>query len=1118
MSITGVEEDFLQILDEGGQALGSETSVKIQALYKEDEGSRYELLLSSKACVRLPKKNGTLLVTLPANRKALVHRHEQSGGQLLRKKLVSAPSFQTAFPCGEGGLFANENLAHNWNFESSDNLQSMKLEILARDAQRQTSYPLFVKDFGETAVNLQPTLDTSELNEGIYQLEVNAYDLLDSFGEVSRPLIKNANCSLTILRRPPLVGGSFLQNELPVFEPGKALPWLIEQPNSQLYVCFEERSGLASPSLLAPTSCEAQSKCNKLESFKPVNAISSDTVGLFDVFAFARDRAGNDSPVRCQTVAFSSAPPALSLKWERESWNQDGAFMRELDAFIRAKASIGTHEVLAEETLKQTLECKVEFILQGKDTLSGKDVICTQGRCRGKSLSKFIPCDPEIEFTLQEAWQQPAIQQSMLRLVVRAQDGAGHVSEVARSIWINNRSWDVQKLEYRQDGKPADARQLIQDASGQFLTVFGDGNTGGSVRKWDGGAWVDVTPELPGRYQNAWLFITPEQELYASFSRWTSEDVTFRVLARWDGKGFHPIAMPDALAESCSPLTIAKSGFYCRTNDYLYHFDGKNWGEKIPLPNMQFEIPDCYGITLNTGGRVWQVCGDEFYIWSSGPRWQPLPKIEQRRGLSVSSAFSDSVGRVWVFMGFAQAQDIVFGYFNEHDSFQLVSLPKEKSGYLNPCMPTLAHDGRVVCERYVLNTTTLDWQLLPEFAQLDYKTFASLSPGQEGSVSFTPILGPGSPIQMWAAPADGFYISSSAGLEHWPSTMTQAYLNIRSTIYRDKDGSLWLNASAGRNGVSMIHRIKAQPVVTYDQNILGLSHGILPVPWEDAAGNVKMAFYDHGIFAFKEGVWQQESPGLPTGSQHFINFEASDGTLYAATGSEIWMRPRDAKTFTLLTSGIITAPSVFEEAADGSVWFYTNMYLRQVNRIANGKLTTHDLPVDDAADMSGILTYKGRIIFVTKTSFYWADSGVDGRVVFTRFDPEIIGLGNLPQGIARGVQKISRTRYLFTVSQDYLNSNYFIGDSQGGSWERFIPPHSPLFLLTTNEAGDMFGWFGDGSIRKKTSSGDWTTVLTVEQIQTFGSQNSYLNWIKVDHLGRLWIHTGGPWLIARLDE
>jgi hypothetical protein len=256
MSVTGVEEDFLQILDESGQALGAETSVKIQALYKEDEGSRYELLLSSKACVRLPKKKGTLLVTLPANRKALVHRHEQGGdGQLLRKKLVSAPSFQTAFPCGDDGLFANQNLIHKWNFESSDNLQSMKLEILARDAQRQTSFPLFVKDFGKTAVNLPSTLDTSKLSEGIYQLEVNAYDLLEGFGEISRPLIKNASCPLTILRRAPLVSGSLEQKVLPVLEPGKALPWTIEQPNSLLYACLEERSGLGGPSLASPVSC-----------------------------------------------------------------------------------------------------------------------------------------------------------------------------------------------------------------------------------------------------------------------------------------------------------------------------------------------------------------------------------------------------------------------------------------------------------------------------------------------------------------------------------------------------------------------------------------------------------------------------------------------------------------------------------------------------------------------------------------------------------------------------------------------------------------------------------------------------------------------------------------------
>ncbi|HET9241057.1 MAG TPA: hypothetical protein VFO10_27580, partial [Oligoflexus sp.] len=1103
--------------DEGGQELGSETSVKIQALYKEDEGSRYELFLSSKACVRLPKNKGTLLVTLPANRKALVHRHEQGGSsQLLRKKLVSSPSFQTAFPCGEDGFFSNQNLTHKWNFESSDNLQSMKLEVLARDAQRQTSFPLFVKGFGETAVNLPPTLDTSKLNEGIYQLEVNAYDLLDGFGEIARPLIKNTGCPLTILRSPPLVGGSLEQKVLPVLEPGKALPWTIEQPNSQLYACIEERSGLGDPSLAAPAACQAQSKCSKVESFKPVSAISSDRAGLFDVFAFARDRAGNDSPLRCQTVAFSTSAPALTLKWERESWNQEGAFMRDLDAFIKAKVSIGSHDVLTEDTLKKTFECKVEFILQGKDTLSGKDVICTQGRCRGQSLSKFTPCDPDIEFTLQEAWQQPAIQQSMMRLVVRAQDGAGHVSEVARSIWINNRSWNIQRLEYKQDGKAVDASQLIQDPSGQFLAAFANG----TVRRWDGNAWVDVTPKLPEKASGIMLFISPERVLYAQFTRWGDEEKNFTVQARWDGIGWEFIPAPDpSLPNPCSFVNIAKSGFYCANSNYIYHFDGKKWGAGIPKPELLLQGQSCYfPVVIDFQNRFWQLCDNRLFVWSNGPRWQPAVSFMQDRQLSLGSIFADSADRVWVYAW--SLQEKVFGYFTDVNSFEPITLPKGKSGQTIPCTPTLAHDGRIVCERYFLNPMSLDWQLLPEFEHFDYKIFARLNPGYGGTEAFAPIKSSGSPIHVWAAPADGFYIATGSHVKHWPSTLTQAFLNNLSSIYRDKDGALWLNASFGRNGPSTIHRIKAQPVVTYDQNILGLSHGMLPLPWEDAEGDLKMAFFDHGIYKFKDGTWQQESHGLPTGAEHYINFESSDGTIYSANLTDLWFRPKNASTFTLLNAKPLEDQisfDSFEESEDGAVWFHVSGYTKQVHRVINGKIQSQDLPAEETDYVSGILKYRGRIVFKTKSSFYWADSAADGRIVLSRFNPEVIGLVDLAKSTMHFVRKISSNFYLMTAVQEDGTSIHFLGNTREGKWESFNAPHSD-FYLSGNDSGIMFAWVGDGRILKRTSSGDWIAALTPDQIRSYSSQNSYYCWIKVDRLGRLWIHTGGPWLIARLDE
>jgi hypothetical protein len=463
-------------------------------------------------------------------------------------------------------------------------------------------------------------------------------------------------------------------------------------------------------------------------------------------------------------------------------------------------------------------------------------------------------------------------------------------------------------------------------------------------------------------------------------------------------------------------------------------------------------------------------------------------------------------------------EETLFGYYSDVDTFHPIQLPKGKSGYVIPCSPTLAHDGRVVCERYVFDTTTLDWQLLPEFAKFDYKVFASLSTGQEGSVSFTPIKSPGSPVQMWAAPADSFYIASQSGLELWPSSLTQAYLNTRSSIYRDSDGSLWVNASFERNGISVVHRIKARSVVTFDQNILGLSHAMLPLPWEDNAGNLKMAFFDQGIFAFKDGMWQQESPGLPTGAEHHGNFESSDGVLYSAALNYVWMRGKNESTFTRLNSepvdGVI-APH-FEESEDGTVWFYTASYSRLLYRIVDGKILAQELPRDGYDFISGILNYKGRIVVISNSSFYWADPLPDGRVEFNRFDPSLIGLKDLPKGSSSSLVKSSRNRYFLRINQENGSTFYFVGDTERGQWEVLIPDLT-IYQLTSNDKGDLFAYVADGSVRKKPAGGEWTTVLTTEQIRSYGSQNSYLNWIKVDSLGRLWIHIGGPWLIWRLD-
>ncbi|MDQ3233144.1 MAG: hypothetical protein M3Q07_15105, partial [Pseudobdellovibrionaceae bacterium] len=206
MPPSALSEGLLRIMDENGEPLSAERLFKVQAQFQNQAGQRSSLALSPQACIRLPQEQGLVLVSLPTERKALVHPLPTSEPTFMRKNLQSASGLSTAFSCSNDGFFANQSLRHDWSFESTVSAQTLKLVVRAIGEKEGQTQNLFTQDFGASTLQLPDTLDISALREGVYRLEVDAYDLLDNFGETPRSLIKK-NCPLTVLRRSPWVGG-----------------------------------------------------------------------------------------------------------------------------------------------------------------------------------------------------------------------------------------------------------------------------------------------------------------------------------------------------------------------------------------------------------------------------------------------------------------------------------------------------------------------------------------------------------------------------------------------------------------------------------------------------------------------------------------------------------------------------------------------------------------------------------------------------------------------------------------------------------------------------------------------------------------------------------------------
>lgn len=648
------QNNYIKLLTSQGKGYQASDLPALKIEFKNGQDEIKPLSVTSRGCLLVPRDAGLLQVldsrtsesaTLNLASSAVPKRDIQT------LNLKPKPDIQAQLACPAEGLFASENLRQPLFVSTNGDIAGLDLRLDLLNSVNDLIRTLYHKPKGSTEISIPETLDLRDIVEGTYILKVYGHHL--SQGIESRPQLLSSEkpCFLNILHGTVHIGGLDATHNQLVFPPRTRLPWTVQNPFENLYFCKEKRSTTGNEPLRRTSGCMVRNKCQSPSDYKEATAIETDETGVFDYFVFAENRAGRRSEVSCQTIIVSETPPTLSVNWAHEDLKKTGSTLRKPYAILNAKIET-SHAWVDTPKLEDSLTCRVDFEIKGKNFFSEKGVYCTEGRCKGQSLADFVPCDKEVSFTLVDALNQPILLNSRLRLTVRSSDGAGHSAEAEASLWINQSTWVKDVLPYTVDNQTLSLSKFLLDHSSDVIGTF-DGAGEKILATMRNGQWKPLQ-DGGQKAEDYYLARNRDGALRIGRSQRIGDSFKVDIFAYKDSQ-LIPLAITpnDNLISLCFNFLVGPNDtLYCagnRIND-VFQLVAGSW---VKLPAAMSEND-----SLNAGLTNWRILKDgslaavtpsELYLWN-GTSWKKI----LRHGFNVRvfscDLMEDFKGRLWIYV------------------------------------------------------------------------------------------------------------------------------------------------------------------------------------------------------------------------------------------------------------------------------------------------------------------------------------------------------------------------------------------------------------------------------------------------------------------------------------
>lgn len=442
---------FVKLVTENGPAIDSVPlqDIKAQLVDLENKVSVMSLPITNKGCAILPKnrpirsrmdvrvQNTTLAATrifsnLPDNPIETLKLHPTRTGKY-------------SLSCPQEGIFASRTFLNPLLITDVGSLETNQVTLVAQPVDRLgEAIPLMKKDFGFelAATSFGAEISTENLREGTYYLRTITATLAEDFGLLPKFVNDEKSCTLTVMKTPPAMSSELFSSKgFFVTKKNNDLPFKIKPEVTAIQYCRQPYQSRAQ----AASSCkEIAKECKNANEFKKIGEEATATPGLFDYFFYAMDRAGNKSVLQCQSIAVIDQAPAFSIDWSIPAWQQPNAYMKDAAVTIKPIITVPDEQTLPSNQVEQSLQCRAEFISQEGVTIRGSDVSCISGKCAGRSLQDFVPCDRNFEISLAKVWSHTYANNSTLKLTVQADTGIEPIQRLSRSINIQSKRWQVQ--------------------------------------------------------------------------------------------------------------------------------------------------------------------------------------------------------------------------------------------------------------------------------------------------------------------------------------------------------------------------------------------------------------------------------------------------------------------------------------------------------------------------------------------------------------------------------------------------------------------------------------------------------------------------------------------------
>jgi|GEM_PF-6568528 len=382
--LTPQETAFKPLSELGGELAPQElSSLRIQV--GEGAGNKSSVL-TKKGCFLLPAGfEGRVRATLLQRNLALdVVVPKTLPGDIRQEKLLKAQAASLSFQCPDGGVHSRGSFKLPFTVRARS-LDGLRLALKGR-ATTNNATAISLGEFSLDQSRTVPSLDvdTDALPEGTYELVPS---LRNTLGQ-SIPLNETATCKFIVDRTPPSVPA--LKGWSERLAMGTVLQANVDFP-SVLEACDE------------PWTAESTLSCNG--PYKPVLGLHLTQQGKRIVCTRASDPAGNVSPSFCFTSHVIGSKGNLRIKWTKEELNRPPSLLivpiANLGVAIEWETPPGSG--LSREDLQDSLECKVEV----RSAIGGMDgydeVKCLNGRCAGRSLKEWVPCDSMLNISLRDS-------------------------------------------------------------------------------------------------------------------------------------------------------------------------------------------------------------------------------------------------------------------------------------------------------------------------------------------------------------------------------------------------------------------------------------------------------------------------------------------------------------------------------------------------------------------------------------------------------------------------------------------------------------------------------------------------------------------------------------------